>query len=158
MSLNPSTLLMFEGLPQFQASWTANATIAWSSRIRASSACGSPIPQAFIGCDPSVQFRVSLLQPVVAKPRMPIPDRMFHVATLNVAADPRSTAITVTALGSAGVLPHPAAPSKAAVTSSSPALPSLVAARLCGRAWQAGPVRRPPARVPRTSENRTRRW
>jgi hypothetical protein len=42
------------------------------------------MPQAFIGRDASVQLSVSLLQVVVLNPRMPMPDRMFQVATLNV--------------------------------------------------------------------------
>src|SRR4051812_36557175 len=42
------------------------------------------MPQAFIGFDGSVQLSVSLLHEVLVNPRMPIPDRMFHVATLKV--------------------------------------------------------------------------
>ena len=77
---------MFDGLPQFQASCTANATIARSSRILASSACGSPMPHALTGCERSVQLMVLLVQFVVLKPAMPMPERMFQVATLNVPA------------------------------------------------------------------------
>ena len=42
------------------------------------------MPQAFSGWEWSVQFRVSWLHDVVVKPRIPIPDRMFHVATLKM--------------------------------------------------------------------------
>src|SRR3990170_862857 len=85
MVLNPRTLLTFDGFPQFQASCAANATIDRSSRILPSSSCGSPMPHALSGCDRSVQFSVLLVQLVVLKPAMPIPERMFQVATLNVA-------------------------------------------------------------------------
>ena len=45
------------------------------------------MPQAFSGCDRSVQFRVSLLHDVVVKPRIPMPDRMFQVADLEYPRD-----------------------------------------------------------------------
>src|SRR3954471_6602674 len=84
MVLKPRTLLTFDGFPQFQASWTANATIDWSSRTLPSSVCGRPMPHALSGCDLSLQFSVLLVQFVVLKPAMPIPERMFQVASLNV--------------------------------------------------------------------------
>src|SRR6188474_1942471 len=104
MVLNPRTLLMFDGLPQFQASCTANATIDWSSRILPSSACGSPMPHALSGCDRSVQFSVLLVQLVVLKPAMPIPERMFQVATLNV---PVGAVPTLGEFGGAGCVGEP---------------------------------------------------
>ena len=94
------TLLTFCGPPQFQASCSASATIAGSSLTRWSSACGSPTPHALTGCDRSVQLIVLELHEVVVKPAMPMPERMFHVATLNVrGADCASAA----ELGAAGL-------------------------------------------------------
>ena len=58
--------------------------MAGSSLRRSSSAWGRPIPQALIGFDRSVQLMVSWLQDVVENPRIPMPERMFQVATLNV--------------------------------------------------------------------------
>src|SRR3954467_7628616 len=82
--LNPITPLTFWGPPHFQASWRASATIEGSSFTRWSSACGSPMPHALRGCDLSVQLMVLELHAVVVNPAMPMPERMFQVATLNV--------------------------------------------------------------------------
>src|SRR3954468_1921857 len=106
MSLKPRTLLTFDGLPQFQASCTANATIDRSSRILPSSACGSPIPHALSGCDRSVQLIVLLVQFVVVNPAMPIPERMFQVATLKVPVGVVSTSGVFARAGSVGEPPQ----------------------------------------------------
>jgi hypothetical protein len=42
------------------------------------------MPQAFTGCERSVQFVVSELHDVVVNPRIPLPALMFQVATLKV--------------------------------------------------------------------------
>jgi hypothetical protein len=42
------------------------------------------MPQALIGFERSVQLIVSWLHDVVENPRIPMPDRMFQVATLKV--------------------------------------------------------------------------
>src|SRR4051812_23129943 len=97
---------MFDGLPQPHASCTAKATIERSSRIRPSSTWGRPTPQALSGCDLSVQFGVLLVQLVVLKPAMPIPDRMFQVATLKVFACPVSISEGFGPAGCVGEPPH----------------------------------------------------
>src|SRR4029079_9116899 len=52
-------------------------------------------PHAFTGFDRSVQFTVSLFHVVVVKPRTPMPERMFQVATLNARSGrPRCVAPT----------------------------------------------------------------
>src|SRR3954471_23237216 len=44
------------------------------------------MPHAFMGWERSVQLRVSWLHDVVVNPRIPMPDRMFQVATLKTRA------------------------------------------------------------------------
>ena len=80
MSFNPRTLLMFDGFPQFQASCTANTTIDDRHRVLAKLRLRQPMPHALTGCDRSVQFTVLLVQLVVLKPAMPIPERTFQLS------------------------------------------------------------------------------
>jgi hypothetical protein len=63
------------------------------------------MPQAFTGFEVSVQLIVSLLHEVVANPRMPMPERMFHVATLKVIGPP-TWPVTLLRVGSAGEWLH----------------------------------------------------
>lgn len=98
---------MFDGFPQCQASCTANATIDRSSRTLPSSACVNPMPHALSGCERSVQLGVLLVQFVVLNPAMPIPERIFQVATLNVLGGCASTTLaTFARAGSVGEPPH----------------------------------------------------
>src|SRR4051812_25230029 len=60
------------------------------------------MPHAFNGCERSVQFSVSWLHDVVVNPRIPMPDRMFHVATLKMRGTFCSWATAE--LGAAGLL------------------------------------------------------
>ena len=60
------------------------------------------MPQAFSGWEWSVQLIVSWLHEVVVKPRIPIPDRMFQVATLKMRG--AFCAPAAAELGAAGLL------------------------------------------------------
>lgn len=153
MAWNPSTLLMFDGLPQFQASCTANATMVRSSRMRASSACGNPMPHAFSGFDVSLQFSVLLLQLVVAKPLMPIPDRMFHVATLNVVSSGGFCGVPSLVAGCVGEPPHARLPAHTVTAAAKPLLQKRAMPRLmrekCVTRTKIQQGQRPPSLPPR---------